>query len=57
LVGPEQAALTEHGVNQGRFSMVNVGDDGDVSQIVVYRSVHDSNDPFFGSTKKGNITQ
>jgi hypothetical protein len=56
LVGPEQAALTEHGVHQGCFSMVNVGDDGYVSQAVVYRSLHDSKDVLFGSTKIFNIT-
>src|SRR4030042_1127481 len=44
LVGPEQAALAEHGVHQGRLAVVNVGDDSYVSQTVVYRSVHDSKD-------------
>jgi len=56
LVGPEQAALTEHGVHQGCFSMVNVRDDGYVSQTVIYRSVHDSKDFVFGLRERSNIT-
>jgi len=31
LVGPEDAALPEHGVDEGRLAVVDVGDDGDVS--------------------------
>ncbi len=33
LVGPEGAGLAEHGVDQGGLAVVDVGDDGDVSEI------------------------
>ena len=34
LVFPEYAALLEHLVHQGGLAMVNVGDDGNVADIV-----------------------
>jgi DNA-binding IclR family transcriptional regulator len=34
LVVAESAALAQHGVHQRRFAVVNMGDDGDVAQIV-----------------------
>ena len=33
LIGAENAALPEHGVDQSGFAVVNVGDDGDVANI------------------------
>jgi len=47
--------LTKHGVHQGCFPMVNVGDDGYVSQTVVYGSMHDSNVLCLGLTGGGKI--
>ena len=35
LVGPEGAALLEHFVHEGGLAVVNVGDDGDVSKVLV----------------------
>ena len=32
---PEDAALPEHGIHQGGFAVVYVGDNGDVAQVVV----------------------
>ena len=37
LVGAKESALMKHGVHQGGFAMVDMGDDGDVSQRVVDR--------------------
>ena len=36
LVGAKDAALTEHGVDQSGFAVVNVSDDGDVANILVH---------------------
>ena len=33
LVGAEDAALPEHGVDQGGLPVVDVGDDGDVPEV------------------------
>ena len=33
-------ALLQHAINQGRLTMVNVGDNGDVSQIFIGRHTH-----------------
>jgi len=35
LMVAKGASLTEHGVNQGRLSVVNVGNDGNVSNIIL----------------------
>ena len=40
LVGAEHMALLQHAINQGRLTMVNVGDNGDVSQIFIGRHTH-----------------
>jgi hypothetical protein len=37
LIRPEQTALPEHGIHQCGLAVVNVGDDGNVSQTVVYQ--------------------
>ncbi len=34
---PESARLTQHGVDERRLAMVDVGDDGDVAEIVAGR--------------------
>ena len=34
LVGAEGAGLPEHGVDEGRLAVVDVGDDGDVAEVV-----------------------
>ncbi len=34
LAGAELAGLTQHGVDQGGFPMVNVGNDGHVADVV-----------------------
>jgi hypothetical protein len=34
LVGPERAGLPEHGVDERRLSVVDVGDDCDVAQVI-----------------------
>jgi hypothetical protein len=31
LVGPEKTALAEHGIHKGRLTVVDVGDNGNVS--------------------------
>jgi hypothetical protein len=31
----KQAALTKHGIHQGGFTMVNVGDNGDVAKLFI----------------------
>jgi len=61
LVGPEQTALSEHGIHQSGLAVVNVGDDGDVSQAVVCLYVrHRSNFslpyPFPSPAGRSNIT-
>ncbi len=33
LIGAEDARLGQEGVNHGRFAVVNVGDDGDITQV------------------------
>jgi hypothetical protein len=35
LIGPEDAALAKHGVDEGGFAVVDVGNDGDVAKTVV----------------------
>jgi hypothetical protein len=34
LVGPKDAALPEHGVHQGGLAVIDVGDDGQVANVV-----------------------
>ena len=36
FVGAKNAALAEHGVDQGGFAVVDVGDDGDVANILAH---------------------
>ena len=38
LIFSECAALLEHFINEGGLAVVNVGDDGDVAQIVSYHN-------------------
>ncbi len=33
LIGPENAALPEHGIYQRGFAVVHVGDDGDIANL------------------------
>ena len=35
LVGPEEAALAEHGIHKGGLAVVDVGNDGDISQFLI----------------------
>jgi len=37
LIGAKGACLPKHGIDQRGLSVVNVGDDGNVSQIFAYR--------------------
>ena len=37
LVGAEDAALVQHGVDQRGLAVVDVGDDGDVADVVAAR--------------------
>ncbi len=41
LVGPEGARLPQHGVDQGRLAVVDVGHDGHVAQVVTGTGGHE----------------